>query len=71
MSRSRSKPRKAINKSSPIQVKEIGGDEFSNLEANQSEAKPHIVPALVVSIRDMLAIGLVVIRDGQITPKEK
>jgi hypothetical protein len=60
-----------MRKSSPIQVKEISGDKHPCLEAAQRDAKPHIARALVVSMRDLLADGVLIIRDGKIIPSEK
>jgi hypothetical protein len=54
-----------------IKLEEISGNHHPCLEAAQSDALPHIARALVVSMRGMLANGLLVIRDGKIIPNEK
>jgi hypothetical protein len=58
-------------KTSHLKLEEISGNHHPCLEAAQNDAKPHIARALVVSVRGMLANGLLVIRDGKIIPNEK
>lgn len=60
-----------MSKSTPMQVKEISGEDHPCLEAAQLDAKPHIARALVTSMRGLLDAGLLIIRDGKIIPNDK
>jgi hypothetical protein len=55
--------------SPPITITdEIPGDEYTDLEAAQRAALPLLVDNLASVIRDLLARGILVIRDGKIIP---
>lgn len=56
-------------KSPTIQIKEIQGDHFPNLEAAQQSARSRIAFDLACLLRSMLEAGILEIRDGRITPK--
>lgn len=58
-------------KTSQINLDEISGDQLPDQTAAQRTAIKPIARALVVSMRGLLADGLLIIRDGKIIPSEK
>lgn len=56
------------NKSSPIILAEMPGDNHPDLATAQSKARPVMARALVDSVRGLLSAGVLVVRDGKIIP---
>lgn len=56
------------NKSSPIILAEMPGDNHPDLATAQSKARPVMARALVESVRGLLSAGVLVVRDGKIIP---
>lgn len=52
-----------------IQISEIGGDHFPNLEAAQRAARAQIASDLAHLLRSMLASGALEVKDGLIIPR--
>jgi hypothetical protein len=57
-----------MRKASTLQVEEMPGDEFPDLESAQRAALPAMSASLQVVIRDLLESGELIIVDGKIVP---
>ena len=57
-----------MRKSSPIQVKEIGGDHYPDLVTAQAKAVKNIAADFAETIRRLMADGFLVNDNGRIIP---
>ena len=57
-----------MRKSPPLQVEEIGGDHYPDLEAAQTAALKNMASDLAELMRLMLAEGELIIEKGRIVP---
>lgn len=53
-----------------IQISEIGGDTFPDLESAQRAARAYIAADLAALLRSMLASGALEVKDGLIIPRD-
>lgn len=56
-------------KSPDIEIQEIGGDQFTSLDAAQRSACVYLALDLAGVLRRMLEAGALEVRDGRIYPK--
>jgi hypothetical protein len=60
-----------MQKSLSLQVEEISGDEYPDLESAQRAALPAMSESLQAVIRDLLEKGVLLNVDGKIVPNPK
>jgi hypothetical protein len=53
-------------KSPPLQIAEIGGNQYPDIETVQQLALPTLANGLVSTLRDLLAEGILTLKDGRI-----
>ena len=59
----------STNRSMPVELQEMGGDRYPDLETAWSLAMPGLAVDLTETLRELLASGVLIIQDGKIIIK--
>jgi len=58
-----------MRKNKPLELQEVGGDRFPDLETVQSLALPGLARDIALTLQELLTAGILVIQDGRIVTR--